>query len=163
MYAYSDNGLTKRAYDAGAPLQAGEVSFPGIATPAQLAAVFSGYAEAVAAQSATTAYSVAINAGCQVVSTGTPGLNGVYGIAPPNISDIQAQQVSILTRGTFTNGQTSRAWIDSAGGVHAFATPAEFTDFAEAIGQYVDALAMALATAQAGGTWNPPSQPVTFP
>jgi len=110
-----------------------------------------------AAEVAQATYNAAIAAGVQITSTGTPALNGTYSITPSTIADIQAQQVSILTRDLFTNGSTTRVWADILGGVHVFPSTAQFTAFAEAIGAYVDALFLA----QHGqGSW--PSNAITI-
>ena len=49
------------------------------------------------------------------------------------------------------------------GAFHLFPTTAEFTAFAEAVAQYYDALATALATVQGGGAWSAPSAPAAIP
>ena len=111
------------------------------------------------AQLAQTAYAVAIAAGVVIVSTGTPALNGTYAIDQASLSRITAEQVYIATTGTFTNGQTTRAWLDASGTPHVFPSTAEFTAFAETVAQYEDALLTAFATASAGAAWVAPAQP----
>jgi hypothetical protein len=108
-------------------------------------------------------YAATLNAGVVITCASTPAINGTYSISDSAISNIQAQQISILTKNQFTNGQTARPWIDASGTIHIFPNTALFTEFAVAIGQYVDALTMALATAEAGGGWAPPAQPAELP
>jgi hypothetical protein len=74
---------------------------------------------------------------------------------------IQAETVSILTNGTFTNGQTTRNWPNAEGSFQPF-TIAQFKALATAIAQYLDALATALATASAGGSPSWPSANITI-
>ena len=127
------------------------------------AAVDSGQQSAKAQAVAQRGYDTAVAAGCPVVSSITPSISGTYAIGDADILKINAQQTSILTRGTFTNGLTTRGWLDTAGAVHVFPTTAAFTAFAEAVAQYDDALVMALAAAQAGAAWAPPATPVAVP
>ncbi len=106
-------------------------------------------------------YTAALAFGCTITSASTPAINGTYPITVQAISDIQAQQVSILTRTppAFTNGLTTRPWLDINGTVHVLPNTAIATAMFEAVAQYVDALVMANATAQAGGAWVAPAQP----
>jgi len=133
-------------------------------TAAQLAsleAVLAGHnpAKIPASQS----YAAALAAGCQIVSTSTPALNGTYALDPQPLSNVTSEQVYIATTGKFTNGQTTRAWADAGGAFHVFPSTAVFTAFAEAIAQYVDSLSAALATAQTGGAWSAPPMPSPVP
>jgi hypothetical protein len=108
-------------------------------------------------------YAAALAAGCQIVSTSTPTLNGTYALDPQTLSNVTSEQVYIATAGKFTNGQTTRAWADATGAFHVFPSPTSFTTFAEAIAQYVDSLSAALATAEAGGAWSAPPMPSPIP
>jgi hypothetical protein len=115
-----------------------------------------------AAQAAQASYNSAIAAGLAVTSTATPALSATYGIDAGAQFNITAETVSILTNGTFTNGQSTRNWADVSGAFHTF-TVAQFKTFATAIAGYVDELAVALATAQAsGGGWTAPSASATI-
>jgi hypothetical protein len=118
---------------------------------------------ATAAAQAQAQYNAAIAAGVVVTSTSTPAFNGTYSISDTAQSNIQANQTSILTNGKFTNGQTTRAWLDINGTPHTFQSTAVFTSFAEAVGAYVDALIIQLGVAQSGGTPTWPSNAVTIP
>ena len=119
-------------------------------TTAQLNAL----AATVSAQQAAAAnVAAALAAGIQITSTSTPALSGTYAIDATHQQLIAAEQFYILTKGTFTNGGTTKPWLDLSGVAHTFPSTAEFTAFAEAVAQYVDAL-------MAGTT---PAQPVTIP
>lgn len=113
-------------------------------------------------QQAQSVYNTAIASGVQIISASTPAISGTYSIDAQSISNIEAQQLSILTRNLFTNGQTTRNWIDTSGVPHTFPSTAVFTVWAEAVGFYVDQLQTALATALAGGEWTPPANPVNI-
>ena len=118
------------------------------------------------AQQALATYNAAISAGLTVISTSVipsmaaPGVT--VAIADQAINRINSEQVSILTRQLYTNGQTARGWLDVIGGAHILPTTAAGTEFFEAIGTYMDALIQALATAQAGGTAVWPAATVTI-
>ena len=113
--------------------------------------------------SGAAAYDRAIAGGITIISAGNPALNGTYAVDAQAIQNIVAQQISIMTRSTLTNGLAVRNWADLAGTAHAFAATSQFTAFAEACGQYVDALAQALAVAQNGGGWVSPANSFTIP
>lgn len=105
----------------------------------------------------------AFAAGVQITSTATPTLNGTYSLSESSLSRITAEQVYIATTGKFTNGQTTRSWLDAAGAAHIFPSTAAFTAFAEAVAQYEDALIAAQAVVQAGSAWVAPAQPAPLP
>ena len=95
--------------------------------------------------------------GCQIVSTGTPALNGTYALDPATQSRIQAEIISILVNGTFTNGGTTIAWPDVSGAAHS-CTIAQFKALATALGGCVTTL-IGIAQANSGTL---PTQPVTI-
>ena len=115
-----------------------------------------------AAQLAQGAYAAAIAAGCEIISTSMPAVNGTYSLSDSDKILLVGEQAYIALKGTFTNGQASRAWMDAGGAPHVFPMTALFLAFGEAIAQYMDALQTALATALGGGTWEAPGQPVTI-
>lgn len=156
MYAYSNNGLACRAWNNPAALQPGEVYFTQVPTSAQLAAAFPGYAAAAAAQAGQAAYNAAIAAGCAIVSTGTPGLSGTYGISPQDEINITSLQTGIAAGAPWLG-----YYRDASGAQHTMTAP-QFTAIATAILGYVEALEAALATALAGGAWAAPATPVTI-
>ena len=108
-------------------------------------------------------YEAALEAGVVINSTGAPGLNGTYACNDAAQGKLASEELYILTKNTFTNGQTTRGWLDINGGVHTFPSTAEFTAFSQAVAQYVDSLIMAYATSQAGAAWVAPSNAISIP
>lgn len=161
-YAYSNNGDSWRMVEADWILDAGEVAFDHQPTDAALTAAFPGYAAAASAAVAQAKYATASAAGCQIVSASAPALNGTYGVQPSDLLMVSGEQVYILARQTFSNGQTSRGWEDVVGTYHMLPSIAEGEALFSALAGYVDALKTALALAQGGGTWVAPVQPVTI-
>jgi hypothetical protein len=108
-------------------------------------------------------YNAALQAGVALTSASNPALNGTYkcnAIAQAQIISeaVYIQSTGGPTTGTFTNGQTSKFWLDLAGGVHSF-TPQEFINFAQAIANYVDSLTAAMAEVTSGAAWTAPPMP----
>lgn len=103
-------------------------------------------------------YTTAVNAGCRIVSTGTPALSGTYGIAPQDEINLAGLQGGIAASAPWLGG-----YRDQAGIKHTM-TAAQFTEIATAILAYVAALDEAYATALSGApwTWTAPAQPVTI-
>jgi hypothetical protein len=95
-------------------------------------------------------------AGCQIVSTGTPAISGTYGILPQDEINIISLQTGITAGAPWLGGYRDRAGIK-----HVMTAP-QFTALATAILSYVEALDEALAASLAGAAWNPPAQPVTI-
>jgi hypothetical protein len=112
--------------------------------------------------SAQQAYNAALAAGIAITSTGTSSLNGTYACDKGTQQNIVAEQVYISNEGTFTNGGTTMAWPDVSGTYHTFPSTTEFTAFAKAVAQYVQALATALAVVRGGGSWSAPSNAYTI-
>ncbi|HZQ01423.1 MAG TPA: hypothetical protein VFB13_17895 [Reyranella sp.] len=108
-------------------------------------------------------FNLAIAAGLAVTSSGTPALNATYALDRDALFNITSEQVYIATKGTFTNGGATRAWLDAAGTPHVFPSVAAFTAFAEAVAQYVDSLNTALVTAEQGGTPAWPAAAASIP
>jgi len=115
------------------------------------------------AQLAQTAYNAAVVAGVIIVSTGTPALNGTYPLDQTSIGRITSEQVYITTAGKFTNGQSTRNWLDITGTPHLFPSTTEFTAFAEAVALYDDALLTALGVGLVGSAWVAPEPPAPIP
>src|ERR1700688_568043 len=114
-------------------------------TTAQLNALA---APVAAQQAAAAAAAAAFSAGIQITSSATPALNGTYAIDAVHQQLIAAEQLYILTKGTFTNGGTTKPWLDASNVAHTFPSTAEFTAFAEAVAQYLDALMSGAAPSQ---------------
>ena len=108
-------------------------------------------------------YDSAIEAGCQIVSTSTPAISGTYPLDDSTLLKMVGEQNYIQLKSAFTNGATTRGWLDVSGGIHVFPNTGAFTAFGEAVAAYMDALQTALTTALQGGSWVAPGQPVTIP
>ena len=92
----------------------------------------------------------------------TTSLNGVYAIDSQTQFNITAETVTILTIGTFSNGSTSRYWLNQ-NGQPMLMSVTQFKAFAMAVSTYVDSLYAVLAAQQAGQTNTPwPSNQVTI-
>lgn len=117
------------------------------------------------AELAAAAYAAAISAGLAVTSTGTPTLDGVYGIEPSDVSDIMAEVQFIAAFAEFTNTTTTMLlWTQQGSAVPvAFISTAQFMSFAKQAAQYVAACKLAADTVAAGGTATWPSNAVTIP
>lgn len=104
---------------------------------------------------------MAAAAGCQIVSTGTPALNGTYSCAPAAQQNMSSLYNLIQRAGgaAFPAGLTALPFPDAAGGVHIFPTVTDFLAFETAVGGYVLALGLMRVT----GTGTLPAQPVTIP
>jgi hypothetical protein len=107
-------------------------------------------------------YQTALNTGLAVTSTATAALNGTYAVDPTTQFNINSEVVSILTNGTFTNGQTTKPWPDASGAVHTFTTT-QFKTFATAVSNYIDGLMTTRATLLAGGSASWPANTATIP
>jgi hypothetical protein len=114
-----------------------------------------------AAEAAQATYAAAIAAGLTATWSTSTTLNGTYALDQTTQFTMTAETVSILTNGTFTNGQTTRNWPNAAGAFQSF-TLAQFKALASAIALYLDGLASALAVASAGGAASWPSATVTI-
>jgi hypothetical protein len=114
------------------------------------------------AEVAQAAYDAAVAAGVQITSTGTPALNGIYSLSQLSLSRITSEQVYLATAAKFTNGGTTRSWLDQTGAPHTFPSTVAFTGFAEAVALYDDALIAALDAGLAGAEWVAPAQPAAI-
>jgi hypothetical protein len=169
-YAYSDNGLSFRAWNQPSNLAPGEVYFASPPTTAALEAAFPagtapniGYDAAVAQQSELgvaanlgSAITIACASGATVC---TGAITGTYSLAGQAQFFITAEAVSIAQNGTFTNGTGSKTWPDASNAIHSFSVP-QWKEFDTAVAAYVDALNGAVLTIQSGGTPTMPSQTV---
>jgi hypothetical protein len=120
-----------------------------------------------AMQAAQAQYAAALLTGVQITSAATPALNGTYACNPAAQQAMSAEALYVQATtaggaGKFTNGQTTKGWPDASGALHTFTT-VQFVSLAEAIAQYLDALATALAAAQGGAAWAPPATALSIP
>lgn len=153
-------GLRSLPFSWGAD---GVIEFGPSMTSAQISAVEAVYAAHNPTKPDPNVEASALLAtGITITSTGTPALNGTYAVDPAAQSKITAEQVYIATTGKFTNGQTTRGWPDISGALHTFPSTAEFTAFAEACAQLVDAVLAAQEAALAGGSWVAPAATATI-
>lgn len=93
-----------------------------------------------------------IMAGVNIVSTGTPALNGTYAIDPGAQQNISGVAAGIASRNRLPGGGSTFSYGDAVGVTHSF-TAAQYLDFASAVEDYIYALAN-------GGS---PTQPLTIP
>jgi len=152
MYAYSNNGMSMRAVSPDYVAQSGEVMFPGIASPEQLAAVFPEYAASVAEENSDSLYHAAVSAGVMLISSSTPSLNGTYSLTEAARGNIQAAYIGLKSGDGLPGGGASFNYPDQNGGAHIF-TATTFPPFAIAMRDYYYALTQGQS----------PAQPVTIP
>jgi hypothetical protein len=82
----------------------------------------------------------ALAAGCQIVSTGTPALNGTYAADAETLLNLVGVETSLTAgQGFPPGGATTIAWFDASGAPHTF-TAAAFTNFADAMRDFCFAL-----------------------
>jgi hypothetical protein len=98
-----------------------------------------------AAQTAAAAYAAFIAGGLTVSSTGTPALNGVYGIDPASQQEIGTEAQFISTFQEFTNGTTiGLQWYLQNRSPVTFPSTSEFLAFVKAAAQVVAGAKLAL-------------------
>lgn len=78
----------------------------------------------------------ALAAGIEVVSAGTPALNGIYTVDQLSQMDIIAIETSINAGKGFPGGATTLNYPDASGSLHTF-SETQFTDFAAAVRDFV--------------------------
>ncbi len=117
----------------------------------------------IAADAAQTAYAAAIAAGCQIVSTATPALNGTYSITETSEIKIIGASTRIMKYGAFPGGASSLTWLDINNAPHTFTNITDFMNFADAVATYISELNAALGAGLAGGAWVAPALPITIP
>lgn len=93
-----------------------------------------------AAQAAKETYAAALVAGCQLQSTGTPMLDGIYAIEGSSWADMKDEAQYVSTFGAFSAGIAQLAWALPAGAQINFATTAQFLAVVRALGDYLTAL-----------------------
>lgn len=106
------------------------------------------------------AYAALIAGGCEIVSTGTPALDGTYACDDQSRSDMQGLVLDANIIGSFPTGPTF-AFPDLGGTPHTV-TPAQLQSIGAALAGFVIAARAARIAALAGGVWAPPAQPVTI-
>ncbi len=158
-FAYSNGGLTFRAWDQPGNLASGEVYFAAPPTPTQLAAAFPGYTAAAALLQAGNAYNQWIGRGLTVTCTSVPAIDGTYAINAGSQHTIALEAQFISAFSEFTTGSTTNLpWQLANGQFVVFPTTALFLAFSKAAGMAV--AAAKLATAQGAAL---PSNSVAIP
>ena len=125
------------AQSAGKVIQADSTGNPVAVTPPPVTLTPEQIAQAD--------FNAAIGAGVQIQSTSTPAFNGTYPIDSNSMLYIGGEQQYIDKTGTFSNKQTTRAWMDKNNIPHILPSTSFFTSFGEACVVYVDALQTAYA------------------
>jgi hypothetical protein len=97
--------------------------------------------------------------GLAITSTGTPALNGTYGVDPMSQGRVASISTYILVNGNFPGAMATYPFIDMSGAPHVFPTTASFQAFATACANYVAAVDFVAAT----GTGTLPVATATIP
>jgi hypothetical protein len=107
-------------------------------------------------------FNAAISAGVVVASSSTPSLNGTYGIASTDQSNISSEALFISTFQEFTTATDTIDWADASGAIHTFPSTTLFMTFAKLVGQYVSACKQTLIALTSGGTATFPNNELTL-
>jgi hypothetical protein len=108
------------------------------------------------------AFAAALAAGCAIVSTATPSLNGTYPIDDSSVGRITSIAAGIGSGKGLPGGGATFNLLDARGAAHAIGAT-DFLNLGAALESYVYAL-ISTEVALLGGhaaTW--PTQPVTIP
>ena len=135
-FAYSNNGMTFRAWNSPSGLLPGEVYFAGPPDALQLGAAFPAYGTIPLAQQAAAA----LAAGLSIALSGSLTLAATtFPTDPTTTGKIAAVVTTLLATGAFPGGATSYPMKDVAGTWHSF-TAGQYTKVAGALAAYVAAL-----------------------
>jgi hypothetical protein len=100
-------------------------------------------------QLAAIAYAAFIAGGIAITSTGTPALNGTYGIDPASCANVAMEAQFITAFALFTTGNTNALpWQLQSGAIVTFTATAAFMALAKAIGMSVAAAKVAAMQGQ---------------
>lgn len=84
---------------------------------------------------------IALNGGINLISTGTPALNGTYSASLSSITNVANVQTYCLSNpGFFPGGGTTMPWMDTSNNHHTFPDTATFKNFATAFADWVAAV-----------------------
>jgi hypothetical protein len=100
-------------------------------------------------------------AGLTITSTGTPSLNGTYGVGATEQANITAI-ASGLNAGKVPDGGSTFEYLDATGTPHSF-TSADFINFASAVMNYVYETDLIAAELAAGESESWPAATATIP
>ena len=99
----------------------------------------------------------ALAAGLEIVSTGTPELNGTYALDQLSRMDIVSIEIGVKAGQGFPGGGSAFNYPDASGKLHEF-NESNFCEFATAVRQYSYALNAVIA----GTSMGLPESPVTI-
>lgn len=102
-------------------------------------------------------------AGLAITSTGTPALDGTYGIEPTTQSQVQAVALYCNTNSRFPASLSALPWQDLSGAQHDFPSCSEFIAFATAEADYVTKVNLQAQAEAAGQTPSWPAASAAIP
>ncbi|MDA8092612.1 MAG: hypothetical protein M0T84_01680 [Betaproteobacteria bacterium] len=163
-YAYSNNGMTFRAWNNPTDLLPGEVYFTSQPNTAQFAATFPGYAAALASHQSGDQYNQWIGRGLTLTCASTPAINGTYAInaGSQHTIALEAQFVSTFSEFT-TGGAVDLPWQLANGQFVVFPTTSLFLAFAKAVAMTVAAAKLAIAQISTGQSAALPINIISLP
>ena len=120
-------------------------------------AVASAYNLAVA----QATYASLVTGGLTITSTGSPAVNGTYGVQPSDTANLNATETYILANGSLQ--QTPEPWFLTNGSEVLIPSVTVFKNISSAIANFITSAHVAEGIAAAGGTPSWPSASVTIP
>lgn len=171
QYAYSNNGLTFRAWNQPNNLAQGEVYFSSIPTSDQLSVAFPGYAAAIEAmadaESAQATYDAAVKTGLIIACAPSPSVCSSAMTGQWALDGTTLDQIGSVARDFGSN-------LGLPGGLSTFTYPdftgtprtmsgAQVQSLYKAERDYMLGLQTALSTVQAGGEGQWPTATATIP
>jgi hypothetical protein len=151
-YGYDETVPSQVPYIDNA-IKAGWVEVTGSWLPAPTAAE-------LATQQLASQIQSAYSAGLTVTSTSTPVVNGTYGIRAQDQQTINAVETFVLKNNAFPGSSgTSLAYQDQSGTFHVFPSLTVWSEFANAVANYIADLKMYAAGAPGSSL---PSNSVTI-
>jgi hypothetical protein len=102
----------------------------------------------LAAQQLATEIQTVYSAGLTITSTSTPAVNGTYGVKTQDQQTINAVETFVLKNNTFPGSAgTSLSYQDQSGAFHVFPSITVWSEFANAVANYIADLKMYAAGA----------------
>lgn len=162
-YAYSNNGMSWRAWDQPSNLAVGEVYFSTVPTTAQLEAAFPGYSTAAAAASAQAMLATDLAQGITITAGGANSApTGTFALDPTTQQQLAGIASTVALLGTFPGGTSSYAYPDITGAPKTFPSVSAFKSFYAAYTTLLQSMNTTEATLAAGGSASWPSQSVAL-
>lgn len=166
MFAYSNNGLSYRAWNDPGNLLQGEIYFDHVPTSTELGNAFPGYAAAVAVATATaagqTGYVTALASGLAISSTGTPAVDATYALDQSQQANVANVALYITVNNRFPGSLSSVSLRKIDGTTISIPATAVFQEIATAIADYIAKIDAQLLIAQGGGSPTWPTASVTI-